>query len=69
MPEGHAPVLGHGLDDIEQQLLAPAPVEFVWPVFTPGLRYFLANVTGGYHLVSSAAAFRNEPFTTTTGGC
>ena len=42
---------------------------YKWPVFTPGLRYFLANVTGGYHLVSSAAAFRNEPFTTTTGGC
>jgi len=42
---------------------------YKWPVFTPGLNYFLANVTGGYHLLSSAAAFRNEPFTTTTGGC
>lgn len=42
---------------------------YQWPVFTPGLSYFLANVTGGYHLLSSAAAFRNEPYTTTTGGC
>ena len=42
---------------------------YKWPVFTPGLNYFLANVAGGYHLLSSAAAFRNEPFTTTTGGC
>ena len=42
---------------------------YKWPVFTPGLSYFLANVTGGYHLLASAAAFRNEPYTTTTGGC
>jgi hypothetical protein len=42
---------------------------YKWPVFTPGLNYFLANVAGGYHLLSSAAAFRNEPYTTTTGGC
>ena len=42
---------------------------YKWPVFTPGLSYFLANVAGGYHLLSSAAAFRNEPYTTTTGGC
>jgi Flp pilus assembly protein TadG len=42
---------------------------YKWPVFTPGLRYFLANITGGYHLLASAAAFRNEPYTTTTGGC
>ena len=42
---------------------------YKWQVFTPGLRYFLANVSGGYHLLASAAAFRNEPYTTTTGGC
>ena len=42
---------------------------YKWPVFTPGLNYFLANVAGGYHLLSSAAAFRNEPYTTSTGGC
>lgn len=42
---------------------------YKWPVFTPGLKYFLANITGGYHLLSSAAAFRNEPYTTSNGGC
>jgi len=42
---------------------------YKWPVFTPGLRYFLANVGGSYHLLASAAAFRNEPYTTNTGGC
>ena len=42
---------------------------YTWPVFTPGLRYFLANVGSSYHLLASAAAFRNEPYTTTSGGC
>ena len=41
---------------------------YKWPVFTPGLSYFLANV-GSYHLLATAAAFRNEPYTTNTGGC
>jgi Flp pilus assembly protein TadG len=42
---------------------------YKWQVFTPGLAFFLQNVAGGYHLVSTAAAFRNEPYTTSTGGC
>lgn len=42
---------------------------YKWPVFTPGLSFFLANVTGGYHLLSSAAAFRNEPYTNAMSGC
>ena len=42
---------------------------YKWPVFTPALSYFLSNMAGNYHLVSTAAAFRNEPYTTTTGGC
>ena len=42
---------------------------YKWPVFTPGLSYFLANVGSSYHLLTSAAAFRNEPYTTNTGGC
>jgi Flp pilus assembly protein TadG len=42
---------------------------YKWPVFTPGLSYFLSNVTGGYHLLSSAAAFRNEPFNNNAAGC
>jgi len=42
---------------------------YKWPVFTPLLGFFLQNVAGGFHLVSTAAAFRNEPYTTSTGGC
>jgi Flp pilus assembly protein TadG len=40
-----------------------------WPVSTPMLNFFLANMSGSYHLLATAAAFRNEPYTTTTGGC
>ena len=40
-----------------------------WPVFTPMLNFFLANMGGNKHLIATAAAFRNEPYTTTTGGC
>ncbi|HWY63788.1 MAG TPA: TadE/TadG family type IV pilus assembly protein [Rhizomicrobium sp.] len=40
-----------------------------WPVITPMLGFFLANMSGGNHLLATAAAFRNEPYTTTTGGC
>jgi Flp pilus assembly protein TadG len=40
-----------------------------WPVFTPMLNFFLANMAGNKHLLATAAAFRNEPYTTTTGGC
>ena len=41
---------------------------YKWPVFTPGLQYFMANMAGSYHLLASAAAFRNEPYSTTTSG-
>jgi len=44
-------------------------VFYRWPVFTPMLSFFLANMNGSYHLLATAAAFRNEPYTTTTGGC
>ena len=40
-----------------------------WPVFTPGLNTLLANMANNYHLMATAAAFRNEPYTTSTGGC
>ena len=40
-----------------------------WPVFTPMLNFFLANMANNNHLLATAAAFRNEPYTTTTGGC
>lgn len=42
---------------------------YKWPVFTPGLNYFMANMAGSFHLLATAAAFRNEPFNTNTGGC
>jgi Flp pilus assembly protein TadG len=46
---------------------------YTWPVFAPGLVYFLTNMTDGSgnkaHLLSAATAFRNEPFSTSTGGC
>ena len=42
---------------------------YTWTVYTPGLTWFLVNMAGGQHLLSSAMAFRNEPYTTSTGGC
>ena len=42
---------------------------YKWPVFTPGLSYFLAHVGSSYHLLATAAAFRNEPYTSNTNGC
>ena len=44
-------------------------VFYTWKVLTPGLSVFLTNITGGYHLISATAAFRNEPFTTAVSGC
>jgi Flp pilus assembly protein TadG len=40
-----------------------------WPVFTPGLGFFLANMNGQNHLLATAAAFRNEPYVNNVGGC
>ena len=40
-----------------------------WPVFTPGLSFFLANMNGQNHLLATAAAFRNEPYVNNVGGC
>jgi Flp pilus assembly protein TadG len=42
---------------------------YKWPVFTPALNYFMANMAGNYHLLATAEAFRNEPFNTNTCGC
>ena len=42
---------------------------YTWPVFTPMLSFFLSNMSGSNHLLATAAAFRNEPYTTETGGC
>lgn len=42
---------------------------YKWPVFTPMLYFFLDNMAGNYHLLSTAAAFRNEPYSNDTPGC
>ena len=40
-----------------------------WPVVTPFLGFLLANMPGSNHLLSTAAAFRNEPYVNNVGGC
>jgi Flp pilus assembly protein TadG len=42
---------------------------YKWPVFTPGLNYFMADMAGSFHLLTSAAAFRNEPYNNNAAGC
>jgi Flp pilus assembly protein TadG len=42
---------------------------YTWPVFTPMLNFFLANMAGSFHLLATAAAFRNEPFNNSVAGC
>ena len=44
-------------------------VFYTWKVITPGLSVFLTNITGGYHLLTATAAFRNEPFSSSVAGC
>jgi Flp pilus assembly protein TadG len=44
-------------------------VFYTWPLFTPGLTSYLANVAGNKYLLSAAAAFRNEPFNNNAAGC
>jgi len=44
-------------------------VFYTWKVITPGLSVFLTNITGGYHLITATAAFRNEPYSTAVSGC
>jgi Flp pilus assembly protein TadG len=40
-----------------------------WPVTTPGLSFLLANMRGSFHLLATAAAFRNEPYVNNVSGC
>jgi Flp pilus assembly protein TadG len=42
---------------------------YTWNVATPLLTPFLVNMSSDKHLLSSAAAFRNEPYTTAVAGC
>jgi Flp pilus assembly protein TadG len=40
-----------------------------WPIATPGLGFLLANMAGSNHLLTTAAAFRNEPYVNNVAGC
>lgn len=42
---------------------------YTWPLFTPGLTSYLANMAGNKYLLSAAATFRNEPFNNNAAGC
>lgn len=42
---------------------------YTWNVVTPLLTPFLVNMSGNKHLLSAAAAFRNEPYNTSVSGC
>jgi Flp pilus assembly protein TadG len=42
---------------------------YTWPVLTPLLTPFLADMAGNDHLIYAAAAFRNEPYSTGMSGC
>jgi len=42
---------------------------YTMPIYTPVLTWFMVNMAGNKHLVSAATAFRNEPYTTSQGGC
>jgi len=42
---------------------------YTWPVVTPVLSAFLVNMANNSHLLVATAAFRNEPYTSASGGC
>jgi Flp pilus assembly protein TadG len=42
---------------------------YTWNVATPLLSPFLVNMSNSKHLLSAAAAFRNEPYNTSVSGC
>jgi Flp pilus assembly protein TadG len=42
---------------------------YQWPLFVTGLGYNISNLTGSMRLLSATAAFRNEPFDTTSPAC
>jgi Flp pilus assembly protein TadG len=42
---------------------------YTWSVATPLLTPFLTNMSNDHHLLSAAAAFRNEPYNTSVAGC
>jgi len=42
---------------------------YTYEVATPLLTAFLVNINSSQHLLTAAAAFRNEPYTTAVSGC
>jgi Flp pilus assembly protein TadG len=42
---------------------------YAWKVMTPVLTPFMINMADQSHLLTAAAAFRNEPYNTTVSGC
>lgn len=42
---------------------------YTWPLLTPLLTPFLANMAGSKHLMIGTTAFRNEPYTSGSAGC
>lgn len=42
---------------------------YTWNVATPFMTPFLVNMANNEHLLTAAAAFRNEPFNTSVSGC
>jgi Flp pilus assembly protein TadG len=42
---------------------------YTWNVVTPLMSTFLVNMANSKHLISAAAAFRNEPYDTSVSGC
>lgn len=42
---------------------------YSWGVVTPVLSSFLVNMASNKHLLSATTAFRNEPYTSASGGC
>lgn len=44
-------------------------VFYTWSVITPLLTPFMVNMANNQHLMTAAAAFRNEPYTSAVAGC
>lgn len=42
---------------------------YTWNVATPLMTPFLVNISNDSHLLTAAAAFRNEPYDTSVSGC
>jgi Flp pilus assembly protein TadG len=71
------PLLGNGTLNPNLNQFSPGTVcsivlvraFYVWNVNTPLLTPFLVNMSGGNHLLTASAAFRNEPYNNDVPGC